>query len=1059
MKITFALSLIFSITCLFGQEIYFSNSIGKMQVKLKPNAFLQDRQGFIWIGTDYGLLRLDGTNQRKFKHTKDDSTSLISNNVTSLSEDSQGNILVGTNDGLCVFNPLLEKFRKIELGDRHRIIYKTICDHKKNIWIASSYGLIQLDSKYIVKKRLTSEKNQKNNLSGNAVWTVIEDSKRNIWAGTNNGFTYFKNNDEYKLQAVYGPNARTGFNADSVFSMVENDDNSYWLGTYDGIFEIVLNDSLEYTHVYKGEGTTNSFYNHIFFTMVKSADGSIWAGSYRGGLNHFIRTPNGLKHKLYRSNAEDGNSISINEITALMVDQSNQLWIGTAVGVDRASPHLKKFKTLSTRDNINSLSHNLIKSIHFDTYDNLWVGTYDGLNFASSENLKKDSFLFKRIQYQKGKENWLRNDNINGINEDSQGQLWVSCMFGLHFFTIKDFLVNEKINCFTHRNGIPHTMNFNSSEQAKDEYYVAGYNNVSLLNLKKNNWEDSNWKVFNRSTNKGLKAYTIYDLLKIDSTTTVLGTNKGIHFMYNKNDSIYFNANIEMPDSLKVYDSSFNCFFKDSDDTFFVGTNYGLNKLTVGKDGIPVNSVLVEGNGFSGIAIKSIEKDVNNKFWLGSISGLYHVDIIDNKLHVIQKYTIADGLPSPNFIERSSAQDKKGHLYFGTDNGIVIVDPLNLQHNNFKPKIQFTELTIFNDFQKPNNESNSVLKKAINYTNRITLNYKQKIFSVGFSAMDFTNSTLNQYKYKISSIGDEWINLGHQNNLVITDLKPGNHTLTIMGTNSDGCWSDNLATLDIIIKPPFWKSWLAYLIYFLVFSGLLYTYLKIRINRRLAQVIQDAKVQEARLEERELLRQKNAEDFHDELGHRLSKISLFLELAERSTMKNSNTFKYLTRIKEHTSNLSGGIRDLIWSLDIKKDSLFQTLLRLQEFGDQLFEFSSIDFKSEIINRKLSKIVLTAEERKHILMIFKEAMNNCFKYSSARNLYLDTHIKDRTLLIRLVDDGIGFSTSKVSNGYGLNNMKSRAKKINADLHISSKNQEGTSVILSLALKNDLQINVN
>jgi len=314
--------------------------------------------------------------------------------------------------------------------------------------------------------------------------------------------------------------------------------------------------------------------------------------------------------------------------------------------------------------------------------------------------------------------------------------------------------------------------------------------------------------------------------------------------------------------------------------------------------------------------------------------------------------------------------------------------------------------------------------------------------------LEFANPLQNEYQFKLQGYNENWIYNGNNNTATYTNIPSGEFIFKVKGSNNDGIWNEEPKQLFIKVLPPWWKTWWAYLIYGLAITAVIYGWIRWQVNQRTLKINQLAKIQKARYEERELLREKNAADFHDELGHRLTKVSLFLELAEREAQDNSNLITFLNKIKTNTMDLSEGIRDLIWSLDPKKDTLFQTIIRLQEFGDRLFEFSKINFIMESIEDRLEEIDLELETRKHLLMIFKEAMNNSLKYSEAEKAIFLTQTESDYVEIIFKDNGKGFDPFQKRKGYGLKNMKDRAKKINAIFDLKTDIGEGTEIRLKI-----------
>jgi signal transduction histidine kinase len=206
-----------------------------------------------------------------------------------------------------------------------------------------------------------------------------------------------------------------------------------------------------------------------------------------------------------------------------------------------------------------------------------------------------------------------------------------------------------------------------------------------------------------------------------------------------------------------------------------------------------------------------------------------------------------------------------------------------------------------------------------------------------------------------------------------------------------------------------------------------------------------AEIARIREEESERVRKKTAVDFHDELGHRLTRISLLTEIVKRKIgFSFSEIRPLLEQISENSAKLYDGTKDFIWAIDPKKDSLYELVVRLKDFGDEIFNSSDINFNVEGISDELQKASLDMDWKRHLMLIFKEGMNNSLKHSKSKKVSLTSNIKDDEFELVLEDDGIGFISDTKSKGNGLRNMKQRAANLNADIQIESNPGTGTKL---------------
>ncbi|MGA7837885.1 MAG: ATP-binding protein, partial [Ignavibacteriaceae bacterium] len=186
-------------------------------------------------------------------------------------------------------------------------------------------------------------------------------------------------------------------------------------------------------------------------------------------------------------------------------------------------------------------------------------------------------------------------------------------------------------------------------------------------------------------------------------------------------------------------------------------------------------------------------------------------------------------------------------------------------------------------------------------------------------------------------------------------------------------------------------------------------------------------------------------DFHDELGHRLTRISLLTEIAKRKLeSQNKEVIPLLRKISENSIQLYEGTKDFIWAIDPQNDSLYDLLIRLKDFGDDIFNDTDVDFFVSGLNSELEKTSLSTDMKRHLALIFKEGMHNSLKHSHSHSVHLESRLINGEVEITLKDDGAGFDAGKVSSGNGLGNMKKRAEKLKGSLLIDSVPGKGTSI---------------
>lgn len=252
--------------------------------------------------------------------------------------------------------------------------------------------------------------------------------------------------------------------------------------------------------------------------------------------------------------------------------------------------------------------------------------------------------------------------------------------------------------------------------------------------------------------------------------------------------------------------------------------------------------------------------------------------------------------------------------------------------------------------------------------------------------------------------------------------------------------------LKIHITAPPWKRWYAYLFYGLLFLSGVYAFGKYRTQKATQLIKRQMELEQVRIQERETFRKRSSQDFHDEAGNKITRIALVTELAKQQVSKDYKLKDYLRKIEENVQELNAGMRDFIWALDPGKDTLQETLIRFEDFATVFCEEAGVHFKSEYPSEEFIHNVMNMNERRHLLMMLKECLNNSLKHAAPKQIIFKVSREEQQITVSLTDDGKGFYVNQKSSGQGLNNLKERAKAIQAHLDIQSDSQNGTSVTI-------------
>ena len=1014
-------------------------------------SMLQDKVGFMWFGTQDGLNRFDGYNFVVYRHVPGDEKSLSENWIWDIYEDSKGYLWCGTfGGGASRFDRNTETFR--------------------------SFRNDPADSTTI---------------SDNTIWCFHESSDSELWIGANNGLNLF--NEETETFTFYLPPGKQT----NVFSIYPFDKNNLIIKTADGLFNFSINTKeFEFLPVeleklnYIDQDPSGSFWfmdesqniapfelpnyvtasfpnfsnsNKIRINYNSSlhvsldAQGAIWGAKERGLSILKYSGSKLLSLTNFYHDKNDPQSLSSNNLSKIYQSRGGEIWISARDALNKFDYNNQKFMHyFNSPDNPNSISHNGVLPIFASKTISgiVWIGTRNGLN-------KFDERTGKFARYFSGAEdpqNSLSGNYILSLLEDSEGNLWVGTrgngLSKLRF----DKSVKLKFKNFVH-DPLDSTSLGSSNvhsiyEDTKGSLWVGtGGGGLNLLNN-----DEKTFTRFTASENNknSLSGNWIYNIVEDKHGKFWLGTAAFGLNLFDPAERSFKHFRHDPSNKNSLSNNRVLSILETQKGDIWIGTALGLNKLVKPQNSYEDYSFIkyYEKDGLPNDVIYGMLEDDAGNIWISTNNGLSKLTEAGEKA-VFRNYYTEDGLQSNEFDQNSFSKSSDGKMYFGGINGFNVFHPDSIKDNPFVPPIVITDFKIMNESvligsenkseNHQNGNSNFRLERSITETDTIVLSYRDDVISFEFAALNFTVPKRNRYAYMMEGFDEEWIYSGSRRFVTYTNLDAGEYTFKVKGSNNDGVWNETGASIFIIVTPPPWATWWAYTIYVMLILYGIFFLVRKRERALKRELEVQLKIDKAKAEERENVRKKTSQDFHDEAGNKLTKIRLFTTLAKRKSAEDESLKKYLSEIEENTAELSNGMRDFLWVLDAGKDTLFDMIKRLKEFGNSMFEYSQTNFKVLGEHNDFQKINLPMEVRRTLILIFKEAMNNCLKYSEAANVTLQIEFEDNILRLTLSDDGVGFSGKKESSGYGIKNMKARAEYINGKLDVLSAIGEGTKII--------------
>ncbi|MBN2166163.1 MAG: response regulator [Marinilabiliaceae bacterium] len=1019
------LSLLIANFTLLSQEVldFDALTIEDGFASSKANSIIQDRKGFIWIGSWNGLTRFDGYECKVFKYDSRDSLSISNKEITSLLEDHTGDIWIGTSFGLNRYNSVTGNIRVYPFNNRIMSIFE---DSKNQIWIGTwSDGL------YLLDKETGKTKHY---LSNSIVSDIFEDSRNEFWVATYYGLVNLdRESGRYKLFFPDEKYKNLTISHAVVTQIAETTDGSIWCGTWGGGLNRIVshenNDSIKFIH-YRANKYEGGMISDDIYCVYADQFGNLWLGTWNNGL--MLLKPDQQKLNVkkpkfieFKSDVTNPYSLSGNNITSILVDRSGILWVGSSK-IDRCSvvnSGIKRFNTSSLSNNTNSQT--TVKTFIDIGNNTIVVGTLNDLRLYEK---KGDSYQFLKTldnlsYYFNGKK--YVSSSVLSLAVINDKLLVGTDDAGLLVYSIFDILTkqNPSFNYYNSETEIQLPGNKISSllvsKKTPDVCWLGTMQN-GFAKFMFNN--EVNVISYNKEINTvSLSDNDIRDLLEDRSGLLWIATQKGLN-CFNPDDESFKHYYFSGSEPNCINDNVINVLYEDKTGNLWIGTNSGLNRKNENNGQVDFKSY-PHNDFLKSEIITSILEDEYGSLWVGSFLGIVQMNI---KEEVIYKQIFTKEYQRVGNERKSSYILSDGSFLIGGSNGFSVFNPTMLSLNTHAPEVCFTEFAIYNKTVGKGTISagKKVLNNTMPYTDSIVLSYKDDMFTVFFSAMDFKDPKMNRYKYLLKGYDNNWNDVGTRNSAIYTGVPPGSYELLVKGTNSDGLESKKPSRLFIKIIPPWWKSPIAYFLYMFIFGGLLYFFNKysvIRVKEKSNLMLE--KVQNEKDHELNELKSHFFTNITHEFRTPLTLIlgpveKMIAEVGLTDQMK-----KQLVVVQRNASRLLRLVNQLMefrkvekgkMELFIQKVNIIPLLVELHDSFKSIADAKRIDFS---LNYSQSVIEIWVDLDKIEKVLFN-LLSNAFKFTDeGGRISIDIEIieneaDEQMLSIEIEDTGIGIPDDKI-----------------------------------------------
>ena len=998
-------------------------------------AIMQDKYGFMWLGTDDGLNRYDGTTIKVYNLNPQGSNDYISSLY-----DTTDNIWVGTEGGVYIFDYETESFELFKVltaqGDSIKSNVNHIAeDRDGNLWFSTvGQGIF----KYNISKHYLEHYEFKD--ANGLMASVLVDSENQIWAVTNWGSpTVSKLNKAENKFEPFPITYEAGQYDSNSLVMLEDSEHALWLGTWEcGLQKIdrYTGKAITYLHPSEGKGATHihslmeyaphqlligsddglllfntltcehqlftedetnpySLSNRFVYPIVKDREGGIWVGTYYGGVNYL--SPNTGQFECF-AHSRFYNSVNGTVIGRFCEDSSGYIWIASDDGgLSRFAPKDKQFTHYMPDEHRNSLSYHNVHALCMDD-DDLWIGTYTG--GVNVLNTKTGTF---RVYTTKGGDlTTLDGTSSYAIFRDREKRIWVTSMAGINLY---------------------------------------------------NREEDNFIRV------KDLESLTIDIDQDADGNIWFSTQGKGL-FKYNPDKKTWKNYVYSNTPGALVNDQV-NCVLIDGNGNMWVGTMNGLCKYDAGEDRFEAIPLDIPSRNICGIV------EDQHVLWLTTTKGLVRYAPGES----CQVFTRSDGLQSEQFLPNAALKASDGKIYVGSVNGFNAFYPYQIKMNKVLPPVVITGLEIFN---KEIRIGDKKLPKALNWMAELDLSYKDHVFSLLYASLSYCTPEKNQYAYKLEGFDKDWNYVGSQNKATYTNLPAGTYVFKVKATNNDGIWSNQEASLKITIHPPFYWSTASKILYFIWVCIALTFFIRFLLKRT-------EKKHTAEINQLNVSKEKEVHE---------AKIKFFTMIAHEIRTPVSLIIGPLEKIMKSSIPMPAVLRDDLNIIDRNSQRLLFLVNQLLDFRKVEQEGITMRYASQNIRQLLQAVCerfkpFITQHGAHLEVEYPDAdftamvdseaitkmisnlLTNASKYTKDKVvLSCIVQPEQHTFVVKVTDNGIGISKedrkrifkpffqamdNKPGTGIGLSIVKSIVESHNGCIEVESEINKGSSFIVTLPIE--------
>jgi diguanylate cyclase (GGDEF)-like protein len=757
---------------------------------------LQDRQGYVWMGTQAGLHRFDGYGFKIYRHDGADPSSISDSQVFTMAQARDGAIWIGTLNGLNRFDPITETFTRYQHGDADDTlssddVIAIVEDRAGHIWVGTGNGLSRLDPATGKFRRYLAGPKGTPGLRHNIVRALHEDRAGDIWIGSNLGVSVYRSKaDKFEALALSGP--KVAFDDVPINTIRGDPKGNVWVGATTGLASFSADGTriAEYVGAEKGGPLGTGRVADILFSRT----GEVWLAVYRTGLVQL--EPGSGRVTMFRHDPADRTSLSDDTAIVLMEDRGGVLWVGTEnSGANRYNPATRRF--LHYRHKLNqprALFDHVVWSVLPARDGSLWVGQETGLT-----RIDRARGEYRHFRMDAKKPGALRGEFVSALFQDADGTIWVGTDKSLHRLQ---------------RDGVSFQQIKFKGDDPDDELALNSAQPIL------GDGADGLWV----GSSAGLVHYlpatgAVQRFRHVATDPTTIGGNFVLALYRSRDGALWVGTDggvaVRQPgaavferlptegDRARVLANPFvQAIVEDVDGVMWFGTAEGLSRYDRVNKGFQHFSVE---QGLPNETIYTLLRTDDGMLWMSTNRGLAR---FDPRSHAVRSWLVEDGLQSNEFNGGAAARSADGELFFGGVNGVNAFRPAALEERDIAPTVAITEIELL-DRAVP-------ISGELARTRQLVLDHTQPSVTLHFAVFDYAAPLKNRFQFILEGFDPGWRDGRTRSSVTYTNLDPGTYTFRVKGANTHAVWSLEEATLQVVVLPPPWLTWWAYLGYVLL---------------------------------------------------------------------------------------------------------------------------------------------------------------------------------------------------------------------------------------------------